>query len=624
MTPFIKRFICGLILSLIGVLYGNAHIGDIIGTTVHNGMGYNIISDGTATLFGNLEQFGGDPNFSGPYVIPKSIEYEGKSYTVDCINQAFCNIQGLTTLVIPKNVISIWTSFSYCPNLKQIIFEDGEEPIDLNIGNYSGCSESNIEYCYIGRPITGRQELILLVGKTLKELIISGGAKKFYLTNFESMPNLETVVIDSKLTWPQNGEVYPSFKNCSNLKNVLFTENSLYTWIPSIFSGCKSLSSINIPSTIQGITKRTFMDAPNNAVLVSHAVTPPTLDYYIFPISQDNLIYVPSESVEAYKSDYWYTNYGQKVQNIKIISEPSTISLSKSSISLNIGKTTTITTNSIPNQYIKYWLSSDNKVATVYDGKITAVGPGECDITVHCGSIQSKCHVMVAPLPSSISIQQSDVEINKNESIRLNVSTVPTSIPNLALQWVSSDANIVSVSADGVITGLSAGTATITVYTENNLSSHVNVTVKDPSYRLSLCIPNGSYVIEKLTSPFTFRVTTEDAWEIYSAQFNDEEVDLSLVEDGEFTTPAEMKDYTFSVILKKSDTTSQTEYMSTPIKIDISQYYIHIIGKGQHDIVRIYGVDGICLYQGYDEYIPFSEKGCFVLSIGQTQYKFLK
>ena len=74
------------------------------------------------------------------------------------------------------------------------------------------------------------------------------------------------------------------------------------------------------------------------------------------------------------------------------------ITLSEDSISLNtIGGTQTITPTVTPNDCTDnvIWTSSDDTVATVNNGVVTAVGIGTATITATCGSFSDTCSVAV-------------------------------------------------------------------------------------------------------------------------------------------------------------------------------------------------------------------------------------
>ena len=80
------------------------------------------------------------------------------------------------------------------------------------------------------------------------------------------------------------------------------------------------------------------------------------------------------------------------------------ITVNKSSISLTVGKSETITATVKPNNATNKtvtWSSSNTKVATVKNGVITAVGPGTATITVKAGNKTVTITVTVTAAPGS-------------------------------------------------------------------------------------------------------------------------------------------------------------------------------------------------------------------------------
>ena len=68
---------------------------------------------------------------------------------------------------------------------------------------------------------------------------------------------------------------------------------------------------------------------------------------------------------------------------------------------------------------------------------------------------------------TSISIEPSPAALDKGQTLKL-VATVNEDATNKNITWSSADESIVSVDAEGVVTGVDYGTATITVFSESN------------------------------------------------------------------------------------------------------------------------------------------------------------
>jgi len=124
------------------------------------------------------------------------------------------------------------------------------------------------------------------------------------------------------------------------------------------------------------------------------------------------------------------------------------------------------------------WSSSNTAVATVSAGTVTGIAGGVATITYAvtntCGTKDTTLTVNVTPLPSSGSITGlTTLCVNA-------VSTLTDTSDGGAGTWSSSAIAVASVSATGVITGMSAGSAVISYMVTNlcgSAVSTVNVTV---------------------------------------------------------------------------------------------------------------------------------------------------
>ena len=115
------------------------------------------------------------------------------------------------------------------------------------------------------------------------------------------------------------------------------------------------------------------------------------------------------------------------------------------------------------------WISSDESVATISeDGTVTAVGIGECTITVISSNtnVKTNCIVKVIPSPvKGIELDKTSVTILIGSTDIVTANVIPDIAANKNVIWTSSDETIAIVD-NGTITGIAAGTATITATTE--------------------------------------------------------------------------------------------------------------------------------------------------------------
>lgn len=113
------------------------------------------------------------------------------------------------------------------------------------------------------------------------------------------------------------------------------------------------------------------------------------------------------------------------------------------------------------------YVSSVPEVATVNnEGLVTAVKPGKTVITATLDGISKTIEITVEALLTDVEIENEteDLVVYKNKTAELKVNMFPsyaTIIPEA--KWSSNDKNIATVDEKGVVKGVKAGTATITV-----------------------------------------------------------------------------------------------------------------------------------------------------------------
>ncbi|MCD8183424.1 MAG: Ig-like domain-containing protein [Bacteroides sp.] len=180
----------------------------------------------------------------------------------------------------------------------------------------------------------------------------------------------------------------------------------------------------------------------------------------------------------------------------------SSVSLNKATLSIVAGTTETLTATIAPDNAADKavsWQSSNTAAATVNeDGVVTAVAAGTTTITVttHDGAKTDVCAVTVTNAPVAVT----DVTLNKTilslgigDTETLAATVAPADATNPSVAWSTSDAAVATV-ADGVVTAVAAGTATITVTTtDGNKTAVCAVTVSDAPKLLMLGAKNEKF-----------------------------------------------------------------------------------------------------------------------------------
>lgn len=133
------------------------------------------------------------------------------------------------------------------------------------------------------------------------------------------------------------------------------------------------------------------------------------------------------------------------------------------------------------------WMTGDPKVATVNNGKVTAVGNGSTSIIVSSDSgLNAVCTVNVVTTVTGITLDTTKLTLHKGESHQFTVSLLPEGASDPGLNWTSSNPSVASVNSRGEVTALTGGTTVITAKTENGKTATCNVSVTSPVTGVSL------------------------------------------------------------------------------------------------------------------------------------------
>ena len=150
------------------------------------------------------------------------------------------------------------------------------------------------------------------------------------------------------------------------------------------------------------------------------------------------------------------------------------VSLDKTSITLTEGDSQTLTATVSPSNATNKnvsWKSSSTSVATVSNGQVTALKAGTATITVTTedGGKTAACQVTVSAKVydvESVSLDKTSITLTEGDSQTLTATVYPANATNKKVSWKSSDESVATVS-NGKVTALKAGTATITVTTDD-------------------------------------------------------------------------------------------------------------------------------------------------------------
>ena len=158
------------------------------------------------------------------------------------------------------------------------------------------------------------------------------------------------------------------------------------------------------------------------------------------------------------------------------------VTLNETALSLHPTEKATLTAAVAPENTTDtlVWTSSNDAVATVKDGVVTAKSEGTATITAACGSAKAECVVTVLPpIPATgVTLDKAALKLYEGDAAKLTAMVKPEDTTDKTIVWTSSDKTIATVK-DGAVTAVKAGTATITAAC-GEAKATCAVTVKAP------------------------------------------------------------------------------------------------------------------------------------------------
>ena len=283
---------------------------------------------------------------------------------------------------------------------------------------------------------------------------LSGYATKDELNNKVDKVSGKSLIADSEITRLASVTNY----NDTEIRNVLNnkanvsaipTKTSQLTNDSGFLTGYTE-SDPTVPSHVKAITQADINKWNNNSGGSADII----FDYLTEEIENE----VPCTGLTLTPNTLTFNGRGQ--QNITVTPTP-------------IDTTDTI-----------IWQSSNKNVATVSNGIVTAIGNGNCTITVTCGEASATCTVNVSGISNTVSVtgvtlDKKTASVDVGSTITLVATIQPNDATNQNMSWTSDNEPIATVK-DGVVTGVSKGTASIGVMTEDGgFSATCNVTVNE-------------------------------------------------------------------------------------------------------------------------------------------------
>ncbi len=183
-------------------------------------------------------------------------------------------------------------------------------------------------------------------------------------------------------------------------------------------------------------------------------------------------------------------------KTIEVVVTPTGITTTDA-LTLTAGDASTLETAVAPDDATHVaisYTSSNDAVATVSDaGEVTAVAAGDATITatVDGTALSAACKVTVLPAIESVELNYTTLSLRPEGTAQLTYIVAPEEALADTVTYASSDESVATVNADGNVTAVADGTATITVEV-NGVTAECEVTVSTKATSTSNATSNNN------------------------------------------------------------------------------------------------------------------------------------
>jgi hypothetical protein len=463
---------------------------------------------------------------SGPFDIPSSVTEIASRAFISCSylssitipnsvtsigNYAFSSCRSLISVVIPNSVTTIGqNAFEVCYALTAINVDEGNMSWASEDGVLYNKSKSLL-YTYPGgksgpftipSSVTKIGEYAFYLCNNLSSITIPNSVTTIGYQAFVGCTSLTSVVIPNSVTTIG----FYAFDNCTGLTSIVIPNSVTYI-ADGVFGGCYSLASVVIPNSVTYIGNQAFSTCTSLAsVVIPNSVT--TIERYAFenctglsdvtvswPIPLDIYewndiflyvdlsnctLHVPAGTESLYAAAEVWRDFNIMASGTESLTlSASTLSFDVEGATLSVDITSNINWTAVSDAA---WLTlspasgsgngaidvtaavntSSQRTAT-----ITVAGVGA---TQTVSITQAGVYVPDEPeddnlMPTAVALNLNEVSLKAGETVQLSATVSPDDAINKEVIWESSDTEVATVSATGLVTALSEGTATITVTT---------------------------------------------------------------------------------------------------------------------------------------------------------------
>ncbi|MCX7745831.1 MAG: Ig-like domain-containing protein, partial [Clostridia bacterium] len=365
--------------------------------------------------------------------------------------------------------------------------------------------------------VAGRSDVLIYVDGQFEKILSLGSQHTAY---YPDGTGIEVVAFD--YVGPDPNHVFTGWWEAYSAKTfnqsrIVFTVDKNYQWTPWYSGSTTDSAILELEVDPHGAVDVYYDSSTNPAAKDPNSPFTSAVKVHRFSLANGLDLTLHAKPDSGYTFKGWYDVDNQLISTANIHSftvngneyyhavfynsiPVSSVSVNPPTATLEVGdlaaqdkKTVQLTATVSPSDATDKsitWTTSDNTVAKVdANGLVTAVSTGSATITATASNgksatasitVVSKQSIPVSSVsvnPPTTTLEVGDLAAQDKKSIQLTATVFPSDATNKSITWTTSDNAIAKVDANGLVTAVSAGTATITATASNGKSASSVITV---------------------------------------------------------------------------------------------------------------------------------------------------